>query len=531
MQNAQNNATSNEYRSVPISILVESATNPRKRFDEKNLEELAASMRAQGILAPLLVRELEGSKYEVVAGARRLRAAKLAELETVPVRVVKLTDAESIEAQVVENLQREDIHPLEESLGFKSLLQLGEPTYTIASIAARAGKSEAYVQGRIKLADLIPSVAEAFLKDAIAIGHALLIAKLPDSQQQEAFNAAFRGMWTTEGNSQVLIPVRELSAWIESNILLQLASAPFDKQDEALVPAAGSCSNCPKRTGFNKLLFADVRKDSCTDPQCFRAKIDAHVSHTLETKPQLVQISSAWSTREGAPLGKNRYVELEIKKAKANGAGSKVAPQQKPCQKITEAVVMDGGRRGELVKVCADPSCRVHHPDTPSPEQVAKERSEERKSIEKEKLAITTRHRVLATILQRVSAPLRKADLLAVGHYLIGHLSYSQVPNLAKRHKVEVKKDSASAQELLVKQVAGFDESELSKLLLEISLLDSAYQRSTTSRDDVLMDAAKRYRVDIEKLQKAVAKEFATKQDKKQSSRRLPRRRRESIHL
>ena len=65
MQDAQNNVISNEYRSVPISILVESATNPRKRFDEKNLEELAASMRAQGILAPLLVRELEESKYEV----------------------------------------------------------------------------------------------------------------------------------------------------------------------------------------------------------------------------------------------------------------------------------------------------------------------------------------------------------------------------------------------------------------------------------------------------------------------------------
>src|SRR5208282_5716266 len=81
MQDSQNTAISNEYRSVPIGILLESATNPRKRFDEKNLEELAASMRTQGILAPLLVRELEESKYEVVAGARRLRAAKLAELE------------------------------------------------------------------------------------------------------------------------------------------------------------------------------------------------------------------------------------------------------------------------------------------------------------------------------------------------------------------------------------------------------------------------------------------------------------------
>jgi hypothetical protein len=73
------------------------------------------------------------------------------------------------------------------------------------------------------------------------------------------------------------------------------------------------------------------------------------VSKALETKPQLVQISSAWNTREGAPLGKNRYVELEITKAKTNGTGSKVAPQQKACQKMTEAVVMDGGRRGKLV--------------------------------------------------------------------------------------------------------------------------------------------------------------------------------------
>jgi hypothetical protein len=106
-----------------------------------------------------------------------------------------------------------------------------------------------------------------------------------------------------------------------------------------LAPAAGSCVNCPKRTGFNKLLFADVRKDSCTDPQCFRAKVDAHIA-TMETKPELVQISSAWNTREGAPLGRNHYVELQIKKAKANGN-----PFQKPCEKMADAIVMDGGNR------------------------------------------------------------------------------------------------------------------------------------------------------------------------------------------
>ena len=172
-------------------------------------------------------------------------------------------------------------------------------------------------------------------------------------------------------------------------------------------------------------------------PECFRHKLDVHISKTLENKPKLVKISSAWNSREGAPLGRNHYVELQIKKAKTNGTATKLPPVQKPCEKMTEAIVMDGGKRGQIVKVCADPACRVHHPNTPSPEQVARERIEERKRIEKTKLAITTRHRALAAVLERVSAPLKKADLLTVVHHVIGQLPYNQVPTLAKRHKIE----------------------------------------------------------------------------------------------
>lgn len=84
MQATHSAVTGSEYRNLPITALMESANNPRKRFDEKSLEELAASSRTQGILAPLLVRELDDRKYEVVAGARRFRAAKIAELESVP---------------------------------------------------------------------------------------------------------------------------------------------------------------------------------------------------------------------------------------------------------------------------------------------------------------------------------------------------------------------------------------------------------------------------------------------------------------
>src|SRR5579884_3656986 len=294
-QKSQNNS---EYRNVAIELLEESPTNPRKRFNEESLKELAESFKTQGILQPLVVRVKndDEKKYEVVAGARRLRAAQLAELTTVPVRVVELSDSAAVLAQVTENLQREDIHPLEEAFGFSSLLNLNDPNYTISTLAAKAGKSEAYIQGRIKLTELIPPIADAFLADKITIGHALLIAKLPAGQQQAAFNACFRQMWTSEGNTPTLIPVRELASWIESNILLELASAPFSKSDETLMPDAGSCANCPKRTGFNALLFSDVRKDSCTDPQCYRAKLDAHVTRTLQKKPELVQISSGYGS-------------------------------------------------------------------------------------------------------------------------------------------------------------------------------------------------------------------------------------------
>src|ERR1035437_716908 len=118
-----------ESRPLPLSVLTESKTNPRRLFEDSALNELAASIRSQGILSPLLVRPLTDRSFEIVAGARRYRAAHLAEAETVPVRIVNLTDAEALEAQLIENLQRRDVHPLEEAQGFRALLNLEEPKY------------------------------------------------------------------------------------------------------------------------------------------------------------------------------------------------------------------------------------------------------------------------------------------------------------------------------------------------------------------------------------------------------------------
>ena len=103
-----------EYRNLPLVSLTESATNPRRSFDQTALGEVAASIKTQGILAPLVVRPV-GQHFEIVAGARRYRAAQLAGLESAPVRIVELTDAQALETSIVENLQRRDVHPLEEA--------------------------------------------------------------------------------------------------------------------------------------------------------------------------------------------------------------------------------------------------------------------------------------------------------------------------------------------------------------------------------------------------------------------------------
>jgi ParB family chromosome partitioning protein len=132
---------SSDYRDLPVEQLVESPTNPRKRYDEASLQELAQSIRAQGVLAPLLVRKVDRDRFEIVAGSRRFRAARLAGVAAVPVRVVQLDDADAIVAQVVENLQRENVHPLEEAHGFRALLDLPDKQFDTNAIAAKAGKN------------------------------------------------------------------------------------------------------------------------------------------------------------------------------------------------------------------------------------------------------------------------------------------------------------------------------------------------------------------------------------------------------
>ena len=167
---------SSAFQYLAIDTIHESTTNPRATFEQSKLEELAQSIRQHGLIQPITVRP-NASGFEIVAGARRFRAAQLAELFSLPARIVELTDAAAMEWQLVENSQRVDVHPYEEAQGFQRLLDL--PGYDVGALVEKSGKSASHIYARLSLLQLIPAIAEAFTQERITASHANLLARLP----------------------------------------------------------------------------------------------------------------------------------------------------------------------------------------------------------------------------------------------------------------------------------------------------------------------------------------------------------------
>lgn len=268
------------FQRIPIGQLRESATNPRKTFEKEALQELTDSVRQRGVLQPILVRPIAGGLFEIVAGARRYRASKAAGLDTVPAIVQDLDDRATLEVQVIENLQRADLHPMEEARGYRLLMR--EHKFTAEQLAARVHKSKAYIYGRLRLCDLPAGAVNLFEAGDLDASRALLVARIPvpELAEKAAREIAF-GRWQAEHKKldrSRIEPMgyREASEHVQREYMLRLKDAPFPTGDAQLVPSAGTCAACPKRTGNQRDLFGDVQSaDLCVDPKCFRAKCDA----------------------------------------------------------------------------------------------------------------------------------------------------------------------------------------------------------------------------------------------------------------
>jgi len=294
-----------ELQIIPLAKLKLSSTTSqrerRARFDKDALADLAESIKAVGLLAPIVARpgvvkstpglngyrvlgkdymspdeaeEAARNTFEIVAGERRYLAAKQAGLVHVPVSVRELTDEQVLEVQLVENLQREDLHELAEAEGYEGLQKLG---YTAEAIAEKCGKSKATVYARMKLLALCPEARTAFYGGKLTASVALLVARIPPELQKEALEKILDHGYDGEPMSY-----REAQAYAHREFTFRLDQAGFPTGDPTLLPAAGACTACPKRSGNQPELFADIKRgDVCTDKLCFRQKRAAHAERKI----------------------------------------------------------------------------------------------------------------------------------------------------------------------------------------------------------------------------------------------------------
>lgn len=279
-------AVAGEILNIPVNDVFPSKTNPRGRPSPEGIEDLATDIVRRGVQQPIVVRPTKTKgNYEIVFGERRWTASRKAKQETVPCVVRNLSDNEAYEAQVIENLQREDLHPLAEAAAFQRLYQAAyketkHHDKAIEAVAEKLGKKRApeFIARRLKLNDLDRNAKLALQEGTILIGHADELARLRPEEQKDALRWLLKQdkeVQTDNGwqKANIVPGVPELRFWIQQNLFLDLTKAPFDTSDPKLNPKMGACTTCPFKTGNQPALFGDVQKDeTCTVPTCWMNK-------------------------------------------------------------------------------------------------------------------------------------------------------------------------------------------------------------------------------------------------------------------
>lgn len=315
--------------SVALTSLIPSPWNPRKHYDPAKVRELADSMLEHGVLTPLQVRP-QGKKYEIAAGERRYRAAQLAKMADVPCLVRELTDEEFLELVNLDNLQREDLHPLEEAQGFATLMKECKG-YDVAKIASRLKRTPGYVYDRLQLLKLIAPAKKVFLDGKITQGHAVLISR-QISDVQEKIVAQYGPLWISDRAREELFDqdeddpsayskacsVNELAHWIDQHVR-------FDAGVEPLPQLFPETEKKLKQADEMNVKVVAITRLSQIHPD---AKTDVKVLS-----------ASSWKRADGAD-------------------------ESETCPLAVMGLVVVGPGRGEAFAICtAKKTCAVHYAD------------------------------------------------------------------------------------------------------------------------------------------------------------------------
>jgi len=361
---------------------IDVVTNPRKRFDDAKLQSLADSIARDGLVQPILVRPSENGKprFELVSGERRLRAHLLLGRDMIRSTIREMDERQAARIRLVENLHREDLHELDEALAFQQLLE--DEAYTVPMLAAECGRSESYVYQRLKLLELTDAARDAFHSGEIPAAHALAIARLRPEDQKTALEYATTERFTGAPSTA------QLQTYIGREILLQLGDgrAPFDPKDAELVPAAGACTTCPKRTGNTPGLWPELEGDDrCTDRSCFEQKRDAAVA-------------------EAVAGGVVPVCGWHDKPPKAHPdaltSGQCTRLYHEKCAEREEGILVTGHEAGTRIWICRSGDCPRHGRSSGKLTKAEKQRRKQEKERQQRLAAVTSI--VREKILQRV---------------------------------------------------------------------------------------------------------------------------------
>lgn len=440
---------------IKVSEAKQSPTNTKGRTEGKAFDELVASIKEKGVLQPVLARPMIGGgkigKYEVVAGNRRLAAAREAGLEEIPAQIVDMTDAEAMEAQIVENLQRSDIHPMDEGHAYRNLIEASK--MEVVAVAAKVGKSESYVKQRLYLTNLEPKAEASYRKGEINDGHAVLIAKLGSADQEKALKAA-----TDRYN---VMTVKELKEWIDANVYTSLDNQPWIK-DAEMMKVVGECKECePNRAS----LFGAVKEGACTDTKCWNRKMEAYVAHRVKTE-KLVKVSDSYGKHDGM-IGKGDYVLI----AKRGKDG---------CENVETAIVAEGSTRGQTFNICRTPTCKDHGRAKSHYGLTPKEKAERKKEAAKEKAKQEKESaEFMETLEKKIKWPMEKAQLDKLVECVVMSFGSSVTRIVCKRHDFPeikgpkneyTKTPTTDWEKTLQKGAEGLDEEGKIRLVFEVAL-------------------------------------------------------------
>lgn len=474
-----------KFEQLPLTQIHPSKTNPRKYFDEVALSELAESIKTQGVAQPILVRPKKGKRkvpvFEIIAGERRYRASKLAGMETIPALIRELTDQQALEIQVIENLQRADLHPIEEAEGYEQLMKLHD--LTADDLVAKVGKSRSYVYGRLKLLSLEHESREAFYEGKLNPSTALLVARIPVKKLQTMAVEEI----TAEGWYGDSMSFRMAKKHIQDKYMLQLVSAPFSTGDEALLPEVGSCSSCPKRTGNQPELFADVEStDVCTDPDCFALKKAANITKLKESATEKQEIITGKEAKKMMPWGihslpSNGYIALDDVCSEDDEGRSfrDILGQNTPTIHLIENQ-QDGGKMIEIIKteevrpLLENAGITLEESNT---QNNAREHAELRKKQEADRQAEKEhRLRLLHALRDASTDELEIEHLRDIAFKLARQLNTEEEAIIIEIYCWPPSFFDYDKKEELKQELEKFDERSLRRLLCDLNLVDDIHE-------------------------------------------------------